>query len=87
MNFNGPRPLAYSEPKAADCCLLRTMPLLLVLRSEKAGNLRCANGDYVSVITSSQHRGSQKQRLWGLALSYRRVSDFAQALSRAPSRN
>ena len=87
MNFSGPRPLAYSQPTAADSRLLRTVARLLVLRSEQARNLGCSRGDYVGVTPSSQHRGTQKQRLWGLAFTSRRCSDFAQPLSRGPSRS
>ena len=80
-NFSGPRPVAYSQPTAADSCLLGTVARLLALRSELAGNLGCARGDNVGVTPSSQQLWTHKQRLCALAVTSRRVSDFAQPLS------
>ena len=76
----GPRPLAYSQPTAAVSCLLLTLAGVLVLRSEQARNLGCARGDDRGFTPSSQHRGTQKQRLcaWRSFLA-------GSAISRNPS--
>ena len=87
MNFSGTRPLDYSHTTAADSCLLGTVARLLLLRSEQARNLGRARGDYVGDTPSSQHRWTQKQHLWAFAVTSRRVSDFAQPLSRGPGRS
>ena len=86
-NFSGPRPVAYSQPTAADSCLLGTMARLLVLCSEQARNLGCARSEDVGITPSRKHSRTQNQRLWALAVTSRRVSDLAKPLSRGPSRS